>query len=508
MNKALTVAIIMILVAVSAGFAYGYASTSSALSSANSKNSMLNGEISADSGSITQLKSDLSLYINNTKFLNQEVNNSSSLSVLQNAYAHWDGIAIENSSLVMSEYVTNSTLQWIGGPLSGNYSGESSISGVWSKFFALWSAVWFYTPSPPSVNISGSSGTVNAEVQFLLTSYKTPMQVQYLNISYMLNYEESAGTWSISHEVWHIVSSGIVSYPASLVSALQSQSIMGAAFTHWNDIAIENVSMIMAGYANNATLVWIGGPLSGTYNYSEIPTVWTKFSNLWSAVWFYSENPPAVSESNGNYYVNSTVQWVLTSSSTPLQVNSIVTNYSLEFTSGPQLKIVKEVWHIISASLVSYSSASYESLQGSAIGNSAFSHWNAIAIENSTLVMEEYLNNSSLQWIGGKLAGNYTNYSQIETVWNKFFSIWNAVWFYSEAPPVTNATVSGGVVTGGTVTADVQFVVQSASNLSQFSYIDVVYTIHYAYVNGNYYIVSETFDNVQSGTLSNVGTFT
>ncbi|MEM0128525.1 MAG: hypothetical protein QXO03_05545, partial [Thermoplasmatales archaeon] len=90
-------------------------------------------------------------------------------------------------------------------------------------------------------------------------------------------------------------------------------------------------------------------------------------------------------------------------------------------------------------------------------------------------------------------------------VWTKFFSLWNAVWFYSEAPPIV--TVSNGIVTQGVVTADVQFIVQNAQNTSQFSYIDVVYTLHFSLIGNAYLITYETFDNVKSGPLSQATTF-
>jgi hypothetical protein len=500
MNKALTIAIVVILVVLAAGFAYGYAST-------NSKVTTLTNKVSGEQRNLTQLNEELSVYTKNSKTLSQEVNNSTSLSVLENAYSHWDSISIENVSLMNGQYMNNATLTWIGGPLSGNYSGINSIDLVWTKFFGIWGAVWFYTPTPPTVSLSGNTSIVSAQVQFLLTAVKTPLQVQFLNISYALEYQSTGGTWYISHEVWQIVASGTVSYPTSQVTSLEREAVMGYSFSHWNSIAIENVSLIMQQYYSGASLLWIGGPLSGTYNYSQIPTVWGKFSHLWQAVWYYSEAPPSLSISGSNYYVNATVQWVLTSYSTPLQVNDIITNYSLEYTVNGSPQIVKETWRIISASTISYTSKSYEALQSDAIGNAAFAHWNDIAIENASLTMSQYLNNSTLQWIGGKLSGNYTNSSDIGSVWSKFFSIWNAVWFYSEAPPILNATSSGGVITGGTVTADIQFVVQSSSNLSQFSYIDVVYTIHFVMIGGNFYIASEIFDNVQSGPLSQVGTF-
>ncbi|MBX8632745.1 MAG: hypothetical protein J9259_09580, partial [Thermoplasmata archaeon YP2-bin.285] len=78
--------------------------------------------------------------------------------------------------------------------------------------------------------------------------------------------------------------------------------------------------------------------------------------------------------------------------------------------------------------------------------------------------------------------------------------------FYSESPPVV--TVGGQ---NAFVKAVIQFVVQNASNTSQFFYLNVTYTIHY-YSQGfstatgqtGYAIVGETFDLTGSGPLSRV----
>ncbi|MEM0127524.1 MAG: hypothetical protein QXO03_00350 [Thermoplasmatales archaeon] len=507
MNKTVTIAIIVILVAVAGGLAYGYGSASVSLASENFKVSNLTTRINQEQQNISSLNSELLSYQNNSKLLSAELKNATYYSVLQSAYSHWDYISIENQSLLASQYLSNATLTWIGGPLSGNYTGISAIEGTWSKFFNLWSAVWFYTPSPPSIIMQGSNYVVNSRVQFVVTPSKEPMQVQFLNISYSLEYVKSGNLWLIQHEGWYIVSTGLISYSASEVGTLTEGTVLNYAFSHWNSIAIENVSGILSQYSNQAKLNWIGGPLSGTYNYSQIPTVWKKFTGLWSAVWFYTESPPTISSSPNGYFINATVQWVLTPVSAQMQVNDIVTNYSLEYRINQTPQIVSETWHIISASTISYSAGSVESLQAQSIENAAFTHWNDIAIENVSLVMKQYSNNSTLQWIGGKLAGNYANSTEIEHTWEKFFGLWSAMWFYSEAPPVVNVTVSNGMITQGVVTADVQFVVQNALNSSQFSYIDVVYTIHFSLENGGYLITYETFDNVKSGPLSQATTF-
>ena len=289
----------------------------------------------------------------------------------------------------------------------------------------------------------------------------------------------------------------------------QTNVVLDQAFAHWDYIAIENATLLAPQYTPNATLMWIGGPLTGTYSgLNSIESTWNKFFGLWSAVWFYTESPPVVATSGGIYTVSATVQWVLTSLATPQQVNTIVTNYTIEmhYFGGKPL-IVMEVWHIIGVGVLSYSAKEVESLQTEAMMNASFSHWNNIAIENISLVMSQYMQNSSLQWIGGKLAGNYTNYSQIQSVWTKFFGLWNAIWFYSEAPPLITVNFTQGSAVSGTVTADIQFVVQSSSNTSAFDYINVVYTIDFNVINQSFIITHEVFDNVGIGPLSQVSTF-
>ena len=52
--------------------------------------------------------------------------------------------------------------------------------------------------------------------------------------------------------------------------------------------------------------------------------------------------------------------------------------------------------------LISFAQESYEYDQ---VSNLAFSHWNNIAIENTSLVMHQYASNSTLHWVNGALKG-------------------------------------------------------------------------------------------------------
>ncbi len=426
--------------------------------------------------------------------------------VLKDAFSHWDYIAIENLSLVMPQYMANATLHWIGGPLTGTYNGASQINSTWNKFFNLWSAVWFYTVNPPTVAVNGNSATVTSLNQFVLTPYTDQQQVQYLNVSYTLNYDKMGQNWYIQNEVWHIVGSGYISYTGAQVAALEAQTnVTAAAFSHWNNIAIENSALIAPEYAQNATLRWEGGPLTGDYSgISNITATWNKFFNIWSAVWFYATSPPSVTITGNYANVTSDNQFILTPFSNQSQVQYLNITYTLDFVhTGSLWLIYNEIWHISGSGYISFAQ---ETSEYNTLSSLAFNHWNNIAIENTTAVMEEYASNATLYWVHGPLAGNYTGLTAINSTWSKFFGLWSAVWFYSENQPVI--TISGN---NAYVNSVVQFVVQNASNSSQFKYINVTYTIDYHSTGFNaktgtftYLIVYEEFNNTAEGPLSRV----
>ncbi len=480
-SKSLTVFFVVLTVIFAGSFVAAYASYAAANASANTNSVNYTQEV--------------------TNYDNQQ-----GAVVLKQALSHWNDIAIENSTLVMSEYTGNATLQWIGGPLTGTYTGTTQISTTWNKFFGLWSAVWFYTTSPPTVSVNGNNATVTSLNQFIMTPFSAQQQVQYLNISYTLSYVKTGNNWLINNEVWHIVGSGIVSYSQSYVSDLEANSSpVAAAFSHWNDIAIENTTLLSTQYSSNATLHWIGGPLTGTYTgTTQISTTWNKFFGLWSAVWFYAINPPSVIMSGNMANVTSVNQFILTPADNNSQVQYINVSYTLDLAfSGGQWNIYNEIWHIVGTGDISFAQ---ESVEYNTINSLAFSHWNNIAIEDNTTVMQEYAANATLHWANGALKGNYTGLSQINTTWNKFFGLWSAVWFYSEAPPTV--TLHGN---RATVNTTIQFIVQNASNSSDFKYINVTYGIEYYNIGFNpttgqnqYMIIYENFDNTALNPISKV----
>ncbi len=249
--------------------------------------------------------------------------------VLSVAYSHWNAIAIENASLLGSQYTSNATLHWIGGPLTGTYSGSASILNTWNRFFGLWNAVWFYSETTPSVIVNGGSAQVAATVQFPLVPAKNPTNVQALNISYVLDFAATSGGWEIYNETWHIIGQ------QDFVN--ESAYLLSLAFDHWNSIAIESLDLVMQQYNSVSVLQWVGGPLNGVYNGSaNISAAWSRFFGLWSAVWFYAEATPVVSLTGNGGSVTALVQFVVNNTSASGNITKILTvNYSLDYTVNP-----------------------------------------------------------------------------------------------------------------------------------------------------------------------------
>ena len=50
------------------------------------------------------------------------------------AQARFNYIASGDINSVLTEYQDSATLQWLGGPLDGTYTGKEKLSMVWSKF--------------------------------------------------------------------------------------------------------------------------------------------------------------------------------------------------------------------------------------------------------------------------------------------------------------------------------------------------------------------------------------
>jgi len=62
------------------------------------------------------------------------------------------------------------------------------------------------------------------------------------------------------------------------INTAVASPISDAAKTRFSAIGADETSTIMQGYADNAQLVWIGGPLDGTYSgVNAIRSTWEKF---------------------------------------------------------------------------------------------------------------------------------------------------------------------------------------------------------------------------------------
>ncbi|AFZ70040.1 hypothetical protein Calag_0259 [Caldisphaera lagunensis DSM 15908] len=239
----------------------------------------------------------------------------------------------------------------------------------------------------------------------------------------------------------------------------QPQVVLALAMSHWNDIAIENASLVIQEYAPNAVLHWIGGPLAGTYNgVSQITNVWNKFFNTYETVYWYTIIPPSVTQINSTtYQVTGYAQFFVAPTSDPLNllVLNVTEMLTYQYING-QYMLTNEVWKVMPLTLsdVIAGYPSQEYIQSQLVLALAMSHWNDIAIENASLVIQEYAPNAVLHWIGGPLTGNYTGIEQINATWNKFNSLYEYVTWYSLVPP--SVVIHG---TSAMAYAPLQFVV-------------------------------------------------
>ncbi len=345
-SKFVAAAIVIVVLAASTGyFAYAYSSTNSNLSSEKSS-------------------------LNEAQLMLLSAERSQPLAL---AMSHWNEIAIENVSAVMSEYASNATLHWVGGPLTGVYSGTGQISSTWSKFTSLYEAVFWYAISPPSVTKMGGGYEVSAQLQFVVSPFTYPIHTYILNVTETLVYSPAAPGYALQNETWSVkpldFSVAVPGYPTS--QALETEMALSEAYGHYNAIGIENASLITSEYSANATLAWLGGPLTGNYTGpNQINQTWTKFSNLYEYVVWYAINPPSVTIGAASAKVVSYLQFLVfpfptSSNPTPhsLVLNVTDTLTLVYSTSTASWQVQNEVWmvHPISVSSVApgYSQSEY-----------------------------------------------------------------------------------------------------------------------------------------------------
>jgi len=107
------------------------------------------------------------------------------------AQARINSIASGDVNSVLTQYQDNATLQWLGGPLDGTYSGRENLSMVWSKFSRA--------QGPMKVDIKNlvehanpKGSTVTADVFF--SGNKT------VPVHYVLSYRDG----KLVNEIWQV----------------------------------------------------------------------------------------------------------------------------------------------------------------------------------------------------------------------------------------------------------------------------------------------------------------
>jgi len=329
--------IAIILLITTAGFAYMYYSEV--------------GIASNNANTAQQYKSQVSS-------LQSQLQGTMPAIALSTAMSHWNNIAIENPSSITAQYSPNAQLKWVGGPLTGTYTGTQQISSVWTKFSNLYETVYWYAVTPPVVSaINQGNYSVTAPVQFVVAPSADPQNVFVLNVTETLTISTSSGmNGQIISEIWKVMpiplTDVIAGYPGQNV--LIQNSVLSMAYSHWNNIAIENVSLIMGEYAPTSTLTWAGGPLTGNYTGTQqISSVWTKFSNLYEYVVWYAEMPPTVTVSGTHASVFGQLQFIVfpfntTANPTPkavvLNVNETLT-YTFNTSTGTWY-LSHELWQV------------------------------------------------------------------------------------------------------------------------------------------------------------------
>jgi hypothetical protein len=114
------------------------------------------------------------------------------------AQNHWSAIAKGNLTQVMSQYSESPSLQWIGGPLAGEYQGKENIQGVWQKFIK--------TQAPLKTAIAEVKSTPGAQGVETMTALVTFSNAKAtIPVDYTLVYKPASGDDQITKEIWKIV---------------------------------------------------------------------------------------------------------------------------------------------------------------------------------------------------------------------------------------------------------------------------------------------------------------
>ncbi len=113
------------------------------------------------------------------------------------AQARWKAIAQGDLATVMSQYGDAPKLNWIGGPLNGEYQGKEKIQAVWGKFIKAQAPLKVQiTNLRENADVRGTK-TVNAAVTFSNAKTKIP-------VDYTLIYKPVADRYQVVEETWKI----------------------------------------------------------------------------------------------------------------------------------------------------------------------------------------------------------------------------------------------------------------------------------------------------------------
>ncbi|MDG7037011.1 MAG: hypothetical protein JRN32_02850 [Nitrososphaerota archaeon] len=295
---------------------------------------------------------------------------------------------------------------------------------------------------------------------------------------------------------------GKISQLSGTLSDYSSSAALATAMSHWNNIAIENVNPIVQQYESNATLKWVGGPLSGIYvGTGQIGSVWTKFTSLYETIYWYTITPPAVTQINSSYYVvTAPVQFFVAPTSNPesLLVLNVTETLGLakpntQAYTSPFL-ISSEIWSVAPLPLADVIAGypGQNTLIADELLASSYAHWNNIAIENTSLITQEYAPNAALTWIGGPLQGNYTGIEQINSTWTRFTNLYEYVVWYAEQPP--SISLSG---TSATISSQLQFIAfpfnTTANPTPHAVLLYVNDTLQFTFSSGSWMLMHETW---------------
>lgn len=131
-----------------------------------------------------------------------------------------------------------------------------------------------------------------------------------------------------------IASISLLAAAASMTSAVASPAT-DAAQTHFAAVGAGDTAILMRGYADNAQLNWIGGPLDGTYTgAAAIRGTWEKFGKAVGPLQVTINNLEESANPKGST-VTANVQF---KGKMPIKVR-----YVLTYRAG---KLVNETWQI------------------------------------------------------------------------------------------------------------------------------------------------------------------